>query len=143
MSRFLGGSCSSDAGLEASGQVTPSLGSNAFRQGRACRPLPYRAGEVSAAKVNQQEWSPYCVPGSSHTLIHFYFSFILLTTFQVSSGRPVSRKKKLEVSEQPGDLPKVTDYNWQSHDLNLGGSDMCFSSNPHDKMIMMVKLSPG
>lgn len=143
MSGFLGGSCSSDAGLEAAGQVTPSLGSNALIQGRACRPQPYRAGEVSAAKVNQQEWSPYCVPGSSHTLIHLYFSFILLTTFQVSSRRPDSRKRKLEVSEQPGDLPKVTDYNWQSQDLKLGGSDMCVSSNPRDKMIMMGKLSPG
>ena len=101
MSGFLGGSCSSDAGLEASGQVTP-LGFNALTQGRACRAPPYRAGEVSAAKVNQQEWSPYCVPDSSYTLIHFYFSFILLTIFQVSSRRPVSRKRKLEVSEQPG-----------------------------------------
>ena len=83
------------------------------------------------------------MPGSSRILIHLYFSFILLTTFQVSSRRLVSWKRKLEVSEQPSDLPNVMDYYWQSHDLNLSGSDMCFSSNPCDKMIMMVKLSPG
>lgn len=79
-------------------------------------------------------------PDPLTSLISF---IIFLTTFQVSSRRPVSQKRKLEESEQSGDLPKVTYCNWQSCDVNPGASKMCISSNPGDKMIMIVKLSLG